>query len=406
MNKKQKQLRESIRRALSEQINEQGFPAQDELKRQIAALGQREQAAPPAWHNWMAQIYGEESVPENIGASDWFKYHFGDEENIEVRPVPSASQQEYRLYGQPRARKDGGGYNAHNAMDVGISEGTPIVSKQSGIVVALGQDISTSSGRRGYGNYIDILSQDPRTGNMVVTRYAHLKYDPAVAGLAKGQKVRAGDPLAYSGNTGGSSGAHLHIESVPAEKVIEKWGSFERRGHAGIYDRQKEQLPTEEEEEEWIRMPAAEAIDPELYPDYTYQKGHTGGSGLGREITINPALKHATDIEAPGDLNAYALDQMYGTDHYKEWDWWEQQQGSPREDSGIDYEAFAPYEYESPMIDIEGIDISHTYEPPEVHLSPSPPAERPKPGQRLKSRLGLQESTRRRFKILAGIKKK
>jgi hypothetical protein len=201
-----------------------------------------------------------------------------------------------------------------NAMDVQVDEGTPIVSKQSGIIVALGQDISTSKRRRGYGNYIDILSQDPRSGNMVVTRYAHLRYDPAVAGLAKGQKVRAGDPIAYTGNTGGSSGPHLHIESVPAEKVIEEWGSFEGRAHTGIYDWQKERLPTEEEKKEWIRMSAAEAIDPELYPDYVYQRGHKGGSGLGQEITINPALEQATDIEAPGDLNAYALDQMYGTD--------------------------------------------------------------------------------------------
>lgn len=58
------------------------------------------------------------------------------------------------------------------------------------------------SGKRGLGNYVVL-----KHGNFEVT-YAHLEY----VFVEKGDNVRPGDIVAVSGNTGRSTGPHLHIE--------------------------------------------------------------------------------------------------------------------------------------------------------------------------------------------------
>jgi hypothetical protein len=56
-----------------------------------------------------------------------------------------------------------------------------------------------------YGNYVAIEHQDGSIG-----WYAHLS-DGSLAGLQLGQKIRRGDPVGLSGNTGSSCGPHLHF---------------------------------------------------------------------------------------------------------------------------------------------------------------------------------------------------
>ena len=84
----------------------------------------------------------------------------------------------------------------HNGVDIGASIGSPVFAAKSGTV-----KYATQVG--GYGNAIQLDH-----GNGVTTLYGHLnKY-----GVKAGQKVQGGQKIAESGNTGVSSGPHLHFE--------------------------------------------------------------------------------------------------------------------------------------------------------------------------------------------------
>ena len=84
----------------------------------------------------------------------------------------------------------------HKGIDISTREGTPIVAPANGIVSYLGWE-------HGYGKIITITH-----GHGLVTRYAHLK-----KGLVKkGQHVKRGETIALVGNTGRSTGPHLHYE--------------------------------------------------------------------------------------------------------------------------------------------------------------------------------------------------
>lgn len=86
----------------------------------------------------------------------------------------------------------------HGAVDFGVSVGTPVYAAADGIVVT-----STWGGSDSYGYYIKIKHY-----NGLYTLYAH-----GSSLVAKvGQEVKQGQLIMYSGNTGNSTGPHLHFE--------------------------------------------------------------------------------------------------------------------------------------------------------------------------------------------------
>jgi hypothetical protein len=91
------------------------------------------------------------------------------------------------------------GFPGHNGIDYGIPNGTPVNSAASGTV----SQVSFEHG--GYGNYVKIAHKDGAKN--YYTYYAHL----ANAAVAAGQKVKAGQVIGYSNNTGASTGPHLHF---------------------------------------------------------------------------------------------------------------------------------------------------------------------------------------------------
>lgn len=98
-------------------------------------------------------------------------------------------------------------YSRH-AIDIGMAEGTPILAARAGVVMEIEEDFDgggTDQSRYGdRANYIRILHAD---GSMAV--YAHLKLESVRVTL--GQSVNAGQQIAESGNTGFSTGPHLHF---------------------------------------------------------------------------------------------------------------------------------------------------------------------------------------------------
>lgn len=91
------------------------------------------------------------------------------------------------------------GIHGYNGVDLGAPSGTPVYAAASGsIIVAKGG----GGYNGGYGNYI-VISH----ANGTQTLYAHLS-SLAVSGGA----VAQGDLIGYVGNTGRSTGFHLHFE--------------------------------------------------------------------------------------------------------------------------------------------------------------------------------------------------
>lgn len=89
------------------------------------------------------------------------------------------------------------------AIDIAMPEGTPIIAARGGIVVKT-ENGQTGRGTDPSGNFVRVLHDD---GTMGV--YLHLQ--KGSVSVREGQRVVVGSPLALSGNTGNSSGPHLHF---------------------------------------------------------------------------------------------------------------------------------------------------------------------------------------------------
>ncbi len=117
---------------------------------------------------------------------------------------------------QPRSRIDQGfdGQFSHDdeqnryALDFAADIGTPIMAARGGTVMQVESDFSkaglTKKAYGGRANFVRILHDD---GTMAL--YAHLKTDGVLVRV--GQQVQAGQQIGLSGNTGFTTGPHLHF---------------------------------------------------------------------------------------------------------------------------------------------------------------------------------------------------
>lgn len=99
-------------------------------------------------------------------------------------------------------------HSGHNGLDFGIPTGTPVQSTMNGKVVYAGWN------NQGYGNLVIVENGAYRT------YYAHLSEVP----VRIGDRVSAGDTIGLSGNTGNSTGPHLHYEIRVNMRAIDPTG--------------------------------------------------------------------------------------------------------------------------------------------------------------------------------------
>ncbi|MEK7653499.1 MAG: peptidoglycan DD-metalloendopeptidase family protein [Patescibacteria group bacterium] len=86
----------------------------------------------------------------------------------------------------------------HSGIDIKASSGTPVRAAESGYVAKV------AVGTRWYGTYVMIIHS-----NNLATLYAHF----SSAAVKADQYVTKGQIIGYSGNTGFSTGPHLHFET-------------------------------------------------------------------------------------------------------------------------------------------------------------------------------------------------
>lgn len=85
----------------------------------------------------------------------------------------------------------------HRGLDIAVPTGTKVYAAHDGTVTTAAYDSY-------YGNYV-VIEKDGYT-----TKYAHMER----LQVRKGQKVKKGAAIGTTGNTGSSTGSHLHIECL------------------------------------------------------------------------------------------------------------------------------------------------------------------------------------------------
>ena len=156
-------------------------------------------------------------------------------ESLPGDPNARPSNVDYLLPLQQAAFRIDQGYGGHfshrdaqnrYAVDFAADIGTPVVAARDGVVMQVESDFDKAGlNLERYGgraNFVRILHED---GTM--TLYAHLKSEGVLVRV--GQRVRAGQQIGLSGNTGFTTGPHLHfavqvnrgmkLESIPFRMI-------------------------------------------------------------------------------------------------------------------------------------------------------------------------------------------
>lgn len=114
-----------------------------------------------------------------------------------IKPVNGIITSPFGWRQAPNAKASRG----HKGIDIGVNVGTPVKAPADGTVYTRGYDAN------GYGYYMDI-NHGNINGYNITTRYGHLSKFVG----RNGAKVKQGQVIALSGNTGNSTGPHLHFE--------------------------------------------------------------------------------------------------------------------------------------------------------------------------------------------------
>lgn len=111
-----------------------------------------------------------------------------------INYYPNGQKHKCRYYSGGRGAKD----SIPCGIDIAVPRGTRIYAPADGIVRDVGFD------EKGFGFHFEILHDDG-----TVTLYGHLQYYGYVY---EGKRVKKGKLIALSGNSGNSTGPHLHFE--------------------------------------------------------------------------------------------------------------------------------------------------------------------------------------------------
>lgn len=99
--------------------------------------------------------------------------------------------------------------NGHNGIDLAAQVGTPVFASADGRVTGVDNTDKVCPGAS-YGSWVLIAHP-----NGLSTLYAHLSHTK----VKEGQMVKKGEEIAYTGNTGYTTGPHLHLEVLATEAI-------------------------------------------------------------------------------------------------------------------------------------------------------------------------------------------
>ncbi len=138
-----------------------------------------------------SQLIGEPAKEKAAPATPWLKERLDELGSLKF-PVTGPVSSGFGMRKDPLE----GTMKFHHGIDIAARAGELIVSVSDGEVVFSGE-------KEGYGNVVEI-----RHSNGYVTLYGHNSGNI----VNQGDSVRSGEPVARVGDSGRSSGAHLHFE--------------------------------------------------------------------------------------------------------------------------------------------------------------------------------------------------
>ncbi|MDE6631438.1 MAG: peptidoglycan DD-metalloendopeptidase family protein [Muribaculaceae bacterium] len=168
--------------------------------------------------NMRREIFGEED--DYLGSlKDEFLYPTLGRADF-FRPVPGIITSQFGW--RPKFQR------MHHGVDLSLNVGDTVRTAISGTVVHISYDPD------GYGHYVVVSHPDG-----METVYGHLSY----ALVSQGQFVYAGQPLAIGGNTGNSTGPHLHFETRMGGVAVDPTLLFDFYGNFRYFAEVEEEMP-------------------------------------------------------------------------------------------------------------------------------------------------------------------
>lgn len=142
----------------------------------------------------------------------------------------------------------------HRGIDIAVPVGTPVRATRKGRVVFAGE-------RRGYGATVVV-----EHSNGDRTLYGH----NSIVRVSAGDLVETGAVLAFSGNSGRSTGPHVHFEQIASGRLVPEQEEIEKEGSAGL------QLADGNNQRKLLEQRMDESIDSIFR---TLSRSGTGGQG-------------------------------------------------------------------------------------------------------------------------------
>jgi murein DD-endopeptidase MepM/ murein hydrolase activator NlpD len=147
-----------------------------------------------------------EKILSNNEWSAW-KWNPGIPGSLAEKKIPTPLKNKLEFQHGPGTvpTHEGSGFYGY---DFHVPENTPVLAMESGTVIRVIEHYETSHrdlSRVQEVNKVEVLHSD---GSVAV--YGHLKKDGVLPSLC--EQVKAGQTIGFSGNTGFSSGPHLHVE--------------------------------------------------------------------------------------------------------------------------------------------------------------------------------------------------
>jgi len=109
------------------------------------------------------------------------------------------------------------------AIDFSLPEGTPILAAQGGIVINVVDKFNKGGDGQKYFKYLNYITIEH--SNKELSQYGHLKQKGSIVKI--GQKVKTGDVIGYSGNTGWTTEPHLHFHVCREVNNKEGWETMQ-----------------------------------------------------------------------------------------------------------------------------------------------------------------------------------